>query len=198
MSVSDYKYLSSLRKAMTFCLFGGAIALSGGAAAGVGEMVADGVLTFDTSDGDISYSQALGASVQKVVKTGDGTLTLTVASPDFPAASTVEVRQGTLKVCHADVFGRSAGVSSGLGAAITVKEGATLFLNIPPRADGTATTYPLFANHPITVGGSGVGGNGAIRFEPTGNTPLRRPSGAADADVRHADLQYGAHGIRAA
>lgn len=56
MSVSDYKYLSSLRKAMTFCLFGGAIALSGGAAAGVTEV--GGVLTFDTSEGDISYSQA--------------------------------------------------------------------------------------------------------------------------------------------
>lgn len=167
MSVSDHKYLSSLRKAMTFCLFGGAIALSGGAAAGVTE--ADGVLTFDTSDGDISYSQALGASVKKVVKTGDGTLTLDTPSPDFPAASTVEVLKGTLKVRHADVFGPSAGVSSGLGAAITVKEGATLFLNIPTRAADTATTYPLFANHPITVGGSGVGGNGAIRFEPTAN-----------------------------
>lgn len=136
----------------------------------VGRAGVEDVVTFDTSAGDITHSQPFGADVKSIVKDGDGTLTLTVASPDFPAASTVEVRQGTLKVCHADVFGRSAGVSSGLGAAITVKEGATLFLNIPPRADGTATTYPLFANHPITVGGSGVGGNGAIRFEPTGNT----------------------------
>ena len=166
MSVSDYKYLSSLRKAMTFCLFGGAIALSGGAAAGVGEMVADGVLTFDTSAGDITHSQPFGADVQKIVKDGDGTLTLTVASPDFPATSSVEVRKGTLKIQHADALGPSLGVTSALAASITVKEGATLLLNLPARTSGE-NTYPLFANHPIAVGGAGVGGNGAIRFEPS-------------------------------
>ena len=166
MSVSDYKYLSSLRKAMTFCLFGGAIALSGGAAAGVGEMVADGVMMFDTSTGDITHSQPFGAGVKSIVKDGDGTLTLTVASQDFPASSSVEVRKGTLKIQHADALGPSLGKADASAAPIMVKEGTTLFLNLPARTSGE-NTYPLFANHPIKVGGSGVGGNGAIRFEPS-------------------------------
>lgn len=136
----------------------GVIGFAGAASGGITE--SDGVITFDTTSGDIVYSQAFGADVQKVIKTGAGMLTLDTPSPNFPAWSEVEVRQGTLKVRHADVFGPSAGVFSGMSAPITVKEGATLLLNIPTRTDAMETTYPLFASHPITVGGSGVGGGG--------------------------------------
>ena len=149
------------------------------AAAGVTD--ADGVLTFDTPDGDIAYSQPLGADVRKVVKVGDGTLTLATPSPDFPADSTVEVLKGTLTLKHADVFGPSLGVAADAIAPIVIKEGATLFLNLPARADGTENTYPIFANHPITVGGDGVGGAGAIRFVP--HTAVDSPDGTAVFDL---------------
>lgn len=126
----------------------------------------DGVMMFDTSTGDITHSQPFGAGVKSIVKDGDGTLTLTVASPDFPASSSVEVRKGTLKIQHADALGPSLGKADASAAPITVKEGATLLLNLPARTSGE-NTYPLFANHPIKVGGSGVNGQGAIRFEPS-------------------------------
>lgn len=132
----------------------------------VGRADPEDVVTFDTSTGDITHSQPFGAGVKSIVKDGDGTLTLTVASPDFPAASSVEVRKGTLKIQHADALGPSLGVTSALAASITVKEGATLLLNLPARTSGE-NTYPLFANHPIAVGGAGVNGKGAIRFEPS-------------------------------
>lgn len=112
---------------------------------------------------------------------GDGTLTLATPSPDFPADSTVEVLKGTLTLKHADVFGPSLGVAADAIAPIVIKEGATLFLNLPARADGTENTYPIFANHPITVGGDGVGGAGAIRFVP--HTAVDSPDGTAVFDL---------------
>lgn len=132
----------------------------------VGRADPEDVVTFDTSTGDITHSQPFGADVKSIVKDGDGTLTLTVASPDFPATSSVEVRKGTLKIQHADALGPSLGVTGALAAPIAVREGATLFLNLPARTSGE-NTYPLFANHPIAVGGAGVDGKGAIRFEPS-------------------------------
>ena len=140
--------------------------------ASAGTTEADGVLTFDTSDGDITCSQPLGATVLKVVKEGNGTLTLDTASPDFPASSEVEVSKGTLTVKNADALGPSLGKTDALAASITVKEGATLFLNLPARSGDTANTHPIFANHPITVGGDGVDGAGAIRFTPQSGSTL--------------------------
>ena len=148
-----------------------ALVLAAVGLATVGRADSDGVMTFDTSTGDITHSQPFGANVKSIVKDGDGTLTLTVASPNFPGTSSVEVRKGTLKIQNADALGKSLGVTDASAASITVKEGATLLLNLPARTSGE-NTYPLFANHPITVGGAGVNGEGAIRFAPSSSGPV--------------------------
>ena len=52
--------------------------------AAAGTTLTDGVLTFDTSDGDILYTDPIGADVTKIVKTGAGTPpSLSLPSPSW-------------------------------------------------------------------------------------------------------------------
>ena len=62
-----------------------------------GTTLVDGVLTFDTSDGDILYTDPIGADVTKIVKTGAGLAHVETGNHVTNAFSgTIEVQAGTL------------------------------------------------------------------------------------------------------
>lgn len=106
-----------------------------------GSVVNNGRLLFNRSD-DITVANPIaGGDLGLLEQTGPGILTL---AGDNSFTGAVLVAQSTLKPARANALGSSAGIT-------TVSPGATLDVN------GQNVT-----TEPVTVSGSGVGGNGAI------------------------------------
>ena len=105
-------------------------------------------LVFDVS-GTESYSTKIGASCERIVKNGTGTLTLT-ASEDADFTGAVEVNAGILKINRIGNLGNPA--------AIVIASGATLDLSGSETVRGNQPWCPS-----LTIGGSGcAGATGAL------------------------------------
>lgn len=105
-------------------------------------------LVFDVS-GTESYSTKIGASCERIVKNGTGTLTLT-ASEDADFTGTVEVNAGILKINRIGNLGNPV--------AIVIASGATLDLSGSETVRGNQPWCPS-----LTIGGSGcAGATGAL------------------------------------
>lgn len=130
----------------------------------------DGVLTIDVSS-DVEYTSAIPGGVAKLVKKGVGTATLAVSNAGFTGA--VEVQQGTLAGCVKETTtGTGYGYTRSFGdpSSITITAGATLcFLDKGTTEVTPASPRTHYFSGPLTVGGSGVGGLGAVRCATTVN-----------------------------
>lgn len=105
-------------------------------------------LVFDVSGAE-TYSEKIGASCEKIVKNGVGTLTLT-STEDAEFVGTVEVNAGILKINRIGNLGNPS--------AIVVAEGATLDLSGSETTRGNQPWCPS-----LTMGGSGcAGATGAL------------------------------------
>ena len=110
-------------------------------------------LVFDVS-GTESYSEKIGASCERIVKNGPGTLTLT-ASQNADFTGTVEVNAGILKIERIGNLGNPA--------AIVVAEGATLDLSGSETVRGS---QPWCQS--LTIGGSGCSGATGVLVRNSG------------------------------
>ncbi len=113
---------------------------------------ADGVYTYYADAGVTNtVSTPVPSAASKVVKTGQGAVRFTVAA-DAGFAGSVEILEGTAELAHFDALGLNS-----VKNPFTVKEGATLYV--------TATDGSSFTGHHLTIGGSGVNGNGALVYK---------------------------------
>lgn len=105
-------------------------------------------LVFDVT-GTESYATKIGASCEKIVKNGTGTLTLT-ATEDADFTGAVEVNAGILKINRIGNLGNPS--------SIVIASGATLDLSGTETAKGRQPWCPS-----LTIGGSGcTGATGAL------------------------------------
>ena len=118
-----------------------------------GSSLTDNVLTFDTSDGDLTYTDEIAATVTKIVKIGNGKATINRGAGVLnPFVGDIEIWQGTLSAPYLANLGKMK--------TLTVKDGATFDIT----GDKNDTTGDIgYMNQAIvTIAGSGVDGNGAI------------------------------------
>jgi len=125
----------------------------------------DGVLTIDIAS-DVVYDSVIPGGVTNLVKKGSGKATLATGNAGFTGA--IEIREGTLAGCIKDTTagtGYSYTQSFGDPARITIIAGATLE-SLDKGDSGVSPVSPRshFFSGPLVVGGSGVGGLGAVRF----------------------------------
>lgn len=122
-----------------------------------GSAAADGtdfVVTADSGE-TYTYGSAVG-NYTRLVKRGAGEVVLGTASSAF--AGSVIVEAGTLTISDRDAVGTSA--------PIEVLDGATLWLKLANTSSWNQEAG-VFTGHMVTICGTGVGGNGALRFTKT-------------------------------
>ena len=122
-----------------------------------GTTLVDGVLTFDTSDGDILYTDPIGADVTKIVKTGAGLAHVETGNHVTNAFSgTIEVQAGTLWAPYLSNLGKMS--------ALDVSAGATLDVSGYPTGSTSLAGGDIgqFRGAVVTIAGDGVDGVGAI------------------------------------
>lgn len=118
-----------------------------------GASVTDNVLTLDTSDGDLTYTDEIAATVTKIVKTGDGKATINRGAGVLnPFVGDIEIRQGTLAAPYLANLGKMK--------TLTVKGGATF--DISGDTNDKTGDIGYMNQAVVTIAGSGVDGNGAI------------------------------------
>ncbi|MBR1587652.1 MAG: autotransporter-associated beta strand repeat-containing protein [Kiritimatiellae bacterium] len=131
--------------------------------------LADGVLTLNNSDADISastniYTAAIGADVTKIVKTGPGAVRLSGNNPNF--AGEIDVQAGILMGWVREKTGSTYTEDNyGHPSQVTVADGATFEMLATPILDA-AYTSSRFGESPATefyVQGTGLNGMGALR-----------------------------------
>lgn len=125
--------------------------------ASAGTSISEGVLTFDTSDGDILYTDAIGADISKIVKVGAGTAHVETGSFITNAfTGAIEVREGTLWSPYLSNLGKMS--------TLEVMAGATL--DVSGYSTGSTSTSKgdigQFRSAVVTIAGDGVDGVGAI------------------------------------
>lgn len=115
----------------------------------------DGVVTITAG----TYDEGTLPASAKLVKTGPGEAIIAVDSPDF--AGETEVREGTLTLTTHAALGPVG--KDATGGDVAVLDGATLCLAWP----GVRQNESLWTRRTVSVAGTGVGGAGAIRVEPS-------------------------------
>ena len=133
------------------------VAASAALPALAGTTLVDGVLTFDTSDGDILYTDPIGADVTKIVKTGAGLAHVETGNHITNAFSgTIEVQAGTLWAPYLSNLGKMS--------ALDVSAGATLDVSGYPTGSTSLAGGDVgqFRGAVVTIAGEGVDGVGAI------------------------------------
>ena len=122
-----------------------------------GTTLVDGVLTFDTSDGDILYTDPIGADVTKIVKTGAGLAHVETGNHVTNAFSgTIEVQAGTLWAPYLSNLGKMSALDVSAGATLDVSGYSTGGTSLAGGDVGQ------FRGAVVTIAGEGVDGVGAI------------------------------------
>ena len=151
-----------------------------------GTTLVDGVLTFDTSDGDILYTDPIGADVTKIVKTGAGLAHVETGNHVTNAFSgTIEVQAGTLWAPYLSNLGKMSALDVSAGATLDVSGYSTGSTSLAGGDIGQ------FQGAVVTIAGEGVNGVGAIcltngPWSSTGNLGdymFKNVSLSADAKV---------------
>lgn len=122
-----------------------------------GTTLEGGVLTFDTSDGDILYTDPIGADVTKIVKKGAGLAHVETGNHVTNAFSgTIEIQAGTLWAPYLSNLGKMS--------ALDVSAGATLDVSGYPTGSTSLAGGDIgqFRGAVVTIAGDGVDGVGAI------------------------------------
>ena len=140
----------------------------GGAYATTGVTTSGTEITVCVEAGETLAMPPIGASVTKVVKTGGGEAQFTPADVTNTFTAALEIQAGTLSG-HRASFGKSS--------LITVVPGATLKLTgWDASAQWTQDTTSTIGAGKARIGGSGVGGAGALvrtfRYYPDGTLCL--------------------------
>ena len=138
-----------MKKIVFVCAMMAGFAAFAGSAEAVGT---DWVVTAAAGE-SYTNSTAVG-NYSRLVKQGAGEVVLTAKTTAFTGAVVVET--GTLSITDLGAVGS--------GTPITVQNGATFYLKTPHTGNQTTA---LFTGHDITIAGSGVGGNGALRYKQT-------------------------------
>ncbi|MFG1453793.1 autotransporter-associated beta strand repeat-containing protein [Xanthobacter sp. V2C-8] len=151
---------------------------SGGTSGAIaGNVTNNSALVFNRSD-DVTFSGVISGT-GTVGKSGAGTLTLSGANT-YSGATTVT--SGTLRISSAAALGATS-------AGTSVASGATLLLDNPSVGSSTLT----FNAEPLTLAGTGVGGNGALQTASFNVTSFIGFSGpitlAADTLIKNAGPQ---------
>ena len=115
------------------------------------------VLNAYVASGTETYSTAIGSGITKLVKTGGGTLIVDVSNASF--AGTVEIREGGIRTTAKNAIGKSN--------TIVVSPGAELVAAVTANLQRDSA----FEGSTIKIAGSGISGNGALRYEGTYNAP---------------------------
>ena len=98
-----------------------AVAASATLPALAGTTLVDGVLTFDTSDGDILYTDPIGADVTKIVTKGAGLAHVETGNHITNAFSgTIEIQAGTLWAPYLSNLGKMSALDVSAGATLDV------------------------------------------------------------------------------
>ncbi len=151
-----------------------------------GTTLTDGVLTFDTSDGDILYTDPIGADVTKIVKTGAGLAHVETGNHVTNAFSgTIEIQAGTLWAPYLSNLGKMSALDVSAGATLDVSGYSTGSTSLAGGDVGQ------FRGAVVTIAGEGVNGVGAIcltngPWSSTGNLGdymFKNVSLSADAKV---------------
>ena len=122
-----------------------------------GTTLVDGVLTFDTSDGDILYTDPIGADVTKIVKTGAGLAHVETGNHVTNAFSgTIEIQAGTLWAPYLSNLGKMSALDVSAGATLDVSGYSTGGTSLAGGDVGQ------FRGAVVTIAGEGVDGVGAI------------------------------------
>ena len=143
-----------MKKIVFVCAVMAGFAAFAGSAEAVGT---DWVVTVDAGE-TYTISTAIG-NYSRLVKQGAGEVVLTAKTTAFTGAVVVET--GTLSITDLGAVGS--------GTPITVQNGATFWIKTPHTGNQTTA---LFTGHDITIAGSGVGGNGALRYKQTSGSAL--------------------------
>ena len=121
--------------------------------------LADGVLTLDNANADLSsstniYASAIGSGVKKIVKTGPGAVRLSGANGSF--AGEIEVREGLLMGWVRETGGgKTTEDNYGAPTKVAVSDGATFEMLATP-IENVAYTGSRFSNTQFHVQGFGV------------------------------------------
>ncbi len=151
-----------------------------------GTTLTDGVLTFDTSDGDILYTDPIGAAVTKIVKKGAGLAHVETGNHVTNAFSgTIEIQAGTLWAPYLSNLGKMSALDVSAGATLDVSGYSTGSTSLAGGDIGQ------FRGAVLTIAGEGVNGVGAIcltngPWSSTGNLGdymFKNVSLSADAKV---------------
>ena len=141
-------------KRMSFVL---AVAASAALPVLAGTTLVDGVLTFDTSDGDILYTDPIGADVTKIVKTGTGLAHVETGNHVTNAfKGTIEIQAGTLWAPYLSNLGKMSALDVSAGATLDVSGYSTGSTSLAGGDIGQ------FRGAVVTIAGEGVNGVGAI------------------------------------
>ena len=139
----------------------------------------DGVLTLSVALGTTTYDDAVPATVTKVVKTGAGEALLTKAST---FAGEAVVSGGTLSISDYAALGSMS--------SVTVENGATF--DLKGRHSNNQLECLFAKTHALTIAGTGVGGNGALRFDPNSALDGATPTDCCDGIVQNVSLSANA------
>ena len=115
----------------------------------------EGTVTLSVASGTTTYTSAIPAGTERIVKTGDGEAVLAAATDGFDGS--VEVQGGTLSLTD------YAALGTGGKAPVSVSDGATFALK---GRHATSDSECLYAAQ-ITIAGSGAGSVGALYYAPT-------------------------------
>ena len=122
-----------------------------------GTTLVDGVLTFDTSDGDILYTDPIGTDVTKIVKKGTGLAHVETGNHITNAFSgTIEIQAGTLWAPYLSNLGKMSALDVSAGATLDVSGYSTGSTSLAGGDIGQ------FRGAVVTIAGEGVDGVGAI------------------------------------
>ena len=122
-----------------------------------GTTLVDGVMTFDTSDGDILYTDPIGANVTKIVKKGAGLAHVETGNHVTNAFSgTIEIQAGTLWAPYLSNLGKMSALDVSAGATLDVSGYSTGSTSLAGGDVGQ------FRGAVVTIAGEGVNGVGAI------------------------------------
>ena len=114
------------------------------------------VLTVNVSGQEAFNPELISATVAELVKTGDGSLTVSADMSGWNG--NITIAEGTYMATMPSALGD---VTSGNGGVVEVKDGATLEL----AGDGARFTMPKKS---FVIGGKGVSGRGAVVYSGSG------------------------------